>query len=361
MTGAANGKGPLAGVRIIEMGGIGPGPFGAMLLADHGAEVIRIDRPNTGSPGSDAMKRSRLVVELDLKSDEGKADLKRLIATADVLIEGFRPGVMEKLGLGPDELLGTNPRLVYARITGWGQKGPYAKLAGHDLNYVALSGGAHMSGPAERPIAPPAMLGDMGGGGMFLAYSIASALLHAERTGEGQVIDCSMTQGSALLATMFYGMKAAGLWEDERGVNVIDGGAHFYGAYRTSDDKFISIGSIEPQFYALLLEKLGLTEDPEFQRQMDKSLWPKLSERLEKIFAEKTRDEWCEILGDSDVCFAPVLSMEEAPSYPQNVEFGTFTTLNGVPQPAPGPHFSKTALAEPRPPKNVSVADLLAE
>jgi len=346
--------GPLQGVRIIEIAGIGPGPFAAMMLADHGAEVIRVDRPGgvQAGVGSDASKdvlaRSRRNIAVDLKSPEGAAVVRDLVATADGLIEGFRPGVMERLGLGPDALLARNPKLVYGRMTGWGQTGPYAASAGHDINYIALSGALHAIGrTGERPPPPLNLIGDFGGGGMMLAFGIVSAILHARRTGEGQVIDCGMTDGAALLTGIIWGLRAQGRWNDERGANLLDGGAHFYDTYETADGGFVSIGPIEPQFYALLREKLGLADDPAFDRHMDPTRWSALQERLTAVFRTKTRAEWCELLEHTDTCFAPVLSFDEAAAHPHNVARGTFIEVDGVKQPAPAPRYSRTETDTP--------------
>src|SRR3546814_306173 len=289
--------GPLPGIRIIEFAGIGPGPFCGMMLADHGAEVIRIDRPGGFMDPRDPLSRGRTSIALDMKNPDAVATARDLCKSADGIIEGFRPGVMERLGLGPDVLLADNPKLVYGRMTGWGQFGPYAQAAGHDINYISLSGVLHGIGRAgEKPVPPANYVGDFGGGGMMLAFGMASALLHAAKTGEGQVIDCAMTDGSALLAGMTWGFKAMGRLKDAAGVNMLDGGAHFYDSYACADGKFISIGSIEPQFYALLREKTGLDRDTAFDAQMDPGQWGPLKDRLATLFATKTRDEWCAIM-----------------------------------------------------------------
>lgn len=341
--------GPLHGIRIIEFAGIGPGPFCAMMLADHGAEVIRIDRPGAAVDPRDPLSRNRSSVVLDMKAPDAVRVARDLCKSADGIIEGYRPGVMERLGLGPDVLLADNPRIVYGRMTGWGQFGPYAQAAGHDINYISLSGVLHGIGRAgEKPVPPVNYVGDFGGGAMMLAFGMVSALLHAAKTGEGQVIDCAMTDGSALLAGMTWGFKAMGRLKDEAGVNLLDGGAHFYDTYRCADGKFISIGSIEPQFYALLREKTGLDADPAFDPQLDPSQWGPLKEKLTALFATKTRDEWCELMEMTDVCFAPVLSLEEAPEHPHNVERQTFVTVGGATQPAPAPRYSATTNATPR-------------
>ncbi len=340
--------GPLAGLRIIELAGIGPGPFAAMMLADHGAEVIRIDRPGARIDTRDPLLRSRRLIGVDLKSPEGKARVRDLVKTADGLIEGFRPGVTERLGLGPDVLLADNPRLVYGRMTGWGQTGPYAQAAGHDLNYIALAGALHAYGRAgDKPTPPINMVGDFGGGGMMLAFGMVSALLHAQKTGQGQVIDAAMTDGAATLMAMIWGFRANGIWSDDRGTNMLDTGAHFYDTYETLDGKYVSIGSIEPQFYAELRRLAGLAEDKNFDAQMDRSAWGPLKAKLTALFLTRTRDEWCAIMEMTDVCFAPVLSMAEAPAHPHNAARGTFIEVGGVVQPAPAPRYSATVCDTP--------------
>ncbi len=341
--------GTLAGIRIIEFAGLGPGPFCAMMLADHGAEVIRIDRPGSTNRRHDPTLRSRKSIALNLKDPKAVEIAKQLVKSADGIIEGLRPGVMEKLGLGPDDLLEINPNLVYGRMTGWGQTGPYAPVAGHDINYVALSGILHTVGPkGVKPNPPVNYLGDFGGGGMMLAFGMVSALLAVKNGAKGQVIDCAMTDGSATLMSVIWGLYAHGIWQDDRGINLLDGGAHFYDTYETKDGLYISIGSIEPKFYSLLLEKTGLTDDPEFKAQLDPSKWPDLASRLEEIFKTKTRDEWCEIMEMTDICFAPVLSMSEAPDHPHNKARGTFLEVEGKIQPAPSPRFSVSGEVRPR-------------
>lgn len=341
--------GALTGLRIIEFAGLGPGPFCAMMLADHGAEVIRVDRVGGRNRVNDPTLRSRKSIALNLKTPEGMALAKELVKSADGLIEGLRPGVMERLGLGPDDLLADNPKLIYGRMTGWGQSGPYAPLAGHDINYIALTGALHGIGRAgEKPTAPVNYLGDYGGGGMMLAFGMVSAFLAVKNGASGQVIDCAMTDGTAVLTSVIWGLHADGLWEDERGVNLLDGGAHFYDSYETQDGKYVSIGSIEPKFYALLLEKTGLTDDPDFAAQLDKTKWPALSEKLTALFKTKTRDEWCEIMEGTDICFAPVLSLSEAPNHPHNAVRETFVEVGGAVQPAPAPRFSVTQAEPPR-------------
>ncbi|HUQ39090.1 MAG TPA: CaiB/BaiF CoA-transferase family protein [Acidimicrobiales bacterium] len=350
--------GPLEGIRIIEVAGIGPGPFAAMLLSDMGAEVLRVDRAGSVRGGSadnppiDLLNRGRRSVGIDLKHPDGVATLLALVEKADGLIEGFRPGVAERLGIGPDECLARNPRLVYGRMTGWGQEGPYALAAGHDINYIALAGALDPIGRAGQPPTPPLnLVGDFGGGALFLAFGVVCALLEARTSGEGQVVDAAMVDGSALLTTMFHSMTAMGFWNAERGTNLLDTGAHFYDVYETSDAKFVSIGSIEPQFYAELQRLAGLEGD-DLPHQMDRSQWPAMKERVAAIFRTKTRDEWCALMEGTDVCFAPVLSLTEAPQHPHNVSRATFTEVAGVVQPAPAPRFSRTPGAISRPPSH---------
>lgn len=342
--------GPLSGLRIIEFAGIGPAPFCGMMLADHGAEIIRVDRIGGFHLPIDPPARSKQSIALDTKSKEGLAIAKTLVKSADGLIEGFRPGVMERLGLGPEELLQENPKLVYGRMTGWGQTGPYAQAAGHDINYIALSGALHTCGRAgEKPTPPVNYLGDFGGGAMMLAFGMVSALLNVARGGEGEVIDCAMTDGSATLSALTWGLYASGMWKDEAGVNFFDTGSHFYDTYETRDGKYISVGAIEPQFYAELREKIGLKDDPVFDAQNDQSQWPILKDRLTAIFKTRTRDEWCGLLEKTDACFAPVLSMDEAPKHPHNMARETFFELDGAVQPAPAPRYRNTKTDAPRP------------
>ena len=346
-------SGPLNGLKIVEFAGIGPGPFCGMLLSDLGADVIRIDRPGPGRDSvADVTGRGRRSVCMDLKSPDDIEKVLKLLEKADALIEGYRPGVMERLGLGPEAALARNSKLVYGRMTGWGQFWALSHSAGHDINYISITGAFHAMGRAGEPPTPPLnLVGDYGGGALYLAFGVCAALLHAKSTGEGQVIDCAMSDGAASLASMFYGMKASGIWTDDRYANMLDGGAHFYDSYECSDGGFISIGSIEPQFYAILLEKAGMT-DPDFKKQMDKSAWPSLKEKTAAIFKTKSRDEWCEIMEGTDICFAPVLSMSEAPGYKHNVDRETFIEVEGVVQPAPAPRFSATPGAvQGRPPK----------
>ena len=335
--------GPLAGIRIIELAGIGPGPFCAMLLSDMGAEVIRVDRKSGQANPTDPASRGRKSIALNLKKPESIEAVLKLVETADVIMEGFRPGVMERMGLGPDACLQRNEKIVYARMTGWGQSGPLAHAAGHDMNYIAISGALHAIGPKDgKPVPPLNLVGDFGGGALYQAMGILAALLEAGKSGKGQVVDTAMTDGAASLMAMFYGMKAAGFWHDERESNMLDGGAHFYDTYECSDGKFVSIGSIEPQFYALLREKTGLSDDPDFDAQMDRTKWPVLKEKLQTVLKTKTRDEWCEIMEGTDVCFGPVLTLDEAPNHPHNQARETFVELDGVMQPAPAPRFSRT-------------------
>jgi alpha-methylacyl-CoA racemase len=342
--------GPLTGYRIIEIAGIGPGPFAAMLLSDMGAEVIRVERaqsvrgPAPDTPHYDVMLRGRRNVALDLKHPDGVATLLDLVEHADALIEGFRPGVMERLGVGPDVCLARNPKLVFGRMTGWGQEGPYAQAAGHDINYISLAGAlAHFGRAGEAPVPPLNMVGDFGGGGMFLAYGVVCALLEAQRSGQGQVVDTAMVDGAAVLMSMFWAFRTIGMFDENApGTNLLDTGAHFYDVFQCSDGTYISLGSIEPQFYAELLRLTGLEGDPEFARQMDKSLWPHLKDRLREIFLTKTRDEWCALMEHTDVCFAPVLTMGDAAQHPHNVARGTFIEVAGVTQPRPAPRFSRT-------------------
>jgi alpha-methylacyl-CoA racemase len=343
--------GPLAGKRIIEIAGIGPGPFAAMLLSDLGAEVIRVERagavrgPTPDKPAGDVSLRGRRNIAIDLKHPDGVAILLDLIESADGLIEGFRPGVMERLGVGPDVCLERNPKLVFGRMTGWGQDGPYAQAAGHDINYISLAGAlAHFGRAGEAPVPPLNMVGDFGGGGMFLALGVVAALLEAQTSGQGQVVDTAMVDGTAVLMTMFWSMQAAGIFDEQnRGTNLLDTGAHFYDVYECSDGRYISIGSIEPQFYAELMRLTGLEGDDQFARQMDATQWPELKVRIAELFKTKTCDEWCELMEMTDVCFAPVLTMSEAAQHPHNVERETFIELGGIVQPAPAPRFSRTA------------------
>ncbi|MDX2380716.1 MAG: CaiB/BaiF CoA-transferase family protein [Acidimicrobiia bacterium] len=351
--------GPLNGYRIIEIAGIGPGPFAAMLLADMGAEVIRVERaaavrgPAPDTPHFDISLRGRRNIAIDLKQPDGVATMLELVGSADAIIEGFRPGVMERLGIGPDECLARNPKIVFGRMTGWGQSGPMALAAGHDINYISLAGAlAHFGRKGEAPVPPLNMVGDFGGGGMFLALGVVAALLEAQKSGKGQIVDTAMVDGSAVLMTMFWAMSTIGAFdENARGENLLDTGSHFYDVYECSDGEYISIGSIEPQFYAELLRLTGLVNDPEFAaKQMDKGSWPELKERISALFATKSRAEWCDIMEGTDVCFAPVLTMSEAAAHPHNVERETFVEIGGVTQPAPAPRFSRTVPVVESPP-----------
>ncbi len=359
-------SGPLNGIKIVEFAGIGPGPFCGMLLSDLGADVVRIDRPGAGQPGraADVMSRGRRSVSLNLKEPKDVERALALIEKADGLIEGFRPGVMERNGLGPDVALKRNPKLVYGRMTGWGQTGALSQSAGHDLNYIAITGALHAMGDSEgRPRPPLNLIGDYGGGALYLAMGLLAGLLSVKAGGKGQVVDVAMSDGAASLATMFYGMRAMGVWSDEREANLLDGGAHFYDTYACKDGKWVAIGSIEPQFYALLLEKTGLTADPAFAHQMDRKSWPLLKARLMDVFSTKTQAEWCAIMEGTDICFAPVLSMAEAPTYKHNADRKTFVEIEGVVQPAPAPRFSVTPGAIQRRPAGVGehTAEVLKE
>lgn len=348
--------GPLEGYRVIELAGIGPGPMCAMLLSDMGAEVLRVDRPAESGLGVQTpsefalLNRGRRSVAIDLKQKEGVELVLKLVERADALIEGFRPGVAERLGLGPKECLGRNPKLVYGRMTGWGQEGPLAQASGHDINYIALVGALHSIGCEGGPPVPPLnLLGDFGGGALYLAFGMVCGLLEATNSGKGQVVDAAMVDGVASLMTFFWGLKAAGLWSEQRGTNVLDTGAHFYNVYETADGKYVAIGAIEGKFYRELLRLLGIEEEG-LPDQLDKSSWPEMRCRLQAVFRTKTRDEWCAILEGSDACFAPVLSMEEALNHPHNRARGTFIEFDGVVQPAPAPRLSRTNPEIQRPP-----------
>ena len=336
--------GPLKGIKIIEMAGIGPGPFCGMVLADLGAEVIRVDRASAKGTGSrqEASNRGKKSIAVDLKSKEGVEIVLKLVQEADAIFEGFRPGVMERLGLGPEECMELNESLVYGRMTGWGQDGPLANAAGHDINYISLSGAlAAIGRPGSPPVPPLNLIGDFGGGGMLLALGLVSALLESKQSGKGQVVDAAMTDGSALLMTMIYTMQSSGFWKDSMGSNMLDGGAHFYDTYECSDGKFISLGSIEPQFYKLLCDLAGFDNNLSSD-QMSRDGWPEKKKAVKEIILTKTREEWCQIMEGTDVCFAPVLSMEEAPNHPHNKARKTFIELEGATQPAPAPRFSRT-------------------
>jgi len=354
----SEGNGPLAGLKVIEMVGLGAGPFAAMMLADMGADVIRVDQPARSGAGAysalntrfDVLARNRRSIVIDLKKTAGLETLLRLVDRSDVLIEGFRPGVMERLGAGPQVCLARNPRLVFGRITGWGQEGPLARAAGHDIDYIALSGALGAMGPSGQPPVPPLnLVGDFGGGGMLLAFGVACALIEARRSGSGQVIDAAMLDGSSLMMAMFHGLRAAGLWSGRRGANLLDGGAHFYGTYLCADGGYIAIGPLEPQFYERLLDACGLT-DPELKQQMNAQNWPALRARLEQVFATRSRGHWCSLLEGTDACFAPVLDLDEAPAHPHNVARNAFVEVAGVVQPAPAPRFSRTPAGHPTAP-----------
>jgi alpha-methylacyl-CoA racemase len=351
--------GPLAGVRVIEIAGIGPGPFAAMMLADMGADVIRVDRAASVYGGDrsnrpkDVMNRGRRSIAVDLKNPDGVETVLAMVEHADALIEGFRPGVTERLGIGPDDCLARNSRLVYGRMTGWGQDGPMAPMAGHDINYIAIGGALGAIGRSdERPQPPLNLVGDFGGGGMLLAFGIACGIIEARTSGAGQVIDAAMVDGTAVLTTFMHGMMAMGAWTDERGVNLLDTGAHFYEVYECADGKFLSVGAIEPQFYAELLTRTGLSDDPDFAKQNDRSMWPALKERLAVVIRAKTRDEWAEIFDGTDACVAPVLSLGEATTHSHTVARSTFVENDGVMQPAPAPRFSRTPGTIQRPPSH---------
>jgi alpha-methylacyl-CoA racemase len=356
-------QGPLSGLKIVEFAGIGPGPFCGMLLSDLGADVVRIDRIGArGGAPTDITARGRRSVALDLKDPAAVETALQLIDRADAVFEGFRPGVMERLGLGPDVTLKRNPKLVYGRMTGWGQYGPFSQAAGHDINYIALVGALHAIGTGDKPVPPLNLVGDFGGGALYLAFGLLAGVIHARATGQGQVIDCAMTDGAASLMSMFYGMAASGVWSDTRRSNLLDGAAPFYDTYECADGRFIALGSIEPQFYALLLEKAGLT-DPAFQAQMNRGEWPALKAQLVDVIKTKTRDEWCAIMDATDVCFAPVMSLKEAPGHPHNAARKTFVEIEGVVQPAPAPRFSATpgAVQGPPPAIGAHTDDVLAD
>ena len=336
--------GPLTGIRVVEMAGIGPGPFTAMMLSDLGAEVIRIDRLSHKGIGhrDNVLNRGRKSIAVDLKNPRGVETTLRLIEQADVVLEGFRPGVMERLGLGPEKCLSVNPRLIFGRMTGWGQTGPLSQAAGHDINYISIAGALGAMGYADRPPAPPLnLVGDFGGGAMYLLTGILAALVERATSEQGQIIDAAMSDGTASLLSPFFGLMAMSMWTTDRFSNRLDGGAFYYGSYECSDGRYISIGSLEPQFYALLLEKAEIT-DPEFQEQLDEAAWPAKREKLTQLFKTKTRQQWCDIMEGTDVCFAPVLDLKEAPNHPHNIDRKTFVELDGVVQPAPAPRFSRT-------------------
>ncbi|MCH9673826.1 MAG: CoA transferase [Gammaproteobacteria bacterium] len=350
MASAANTpQGPLVGLKVLELAGIGPAPLASTLLSDMGANVLRVDRnvpSGLGSPRgntkTDILRRGRMSVSVDLKHPEGVETVLALVEKADALIDPFRPGVTERLGLGPDECLARNAKLLYARMTGWGQDGPLSQAAGHDLNYLSLTGVTHSIGPKELPTPPLNVVADMGGGAMFLAFGILAGIYETQRSGKGQVVDVSMVEGSAFLAMGLYGARASGSWVDERASNVLDGGAPYYRCYATADAKFVSVAAIETKFYAILLDKLGLAEAKDLPAQTDRERWPELAERFAAIFVQKTRDEWCEIMEGTDICFAPVLTVPEAFEHPHNTERQSFIDVAGVKQPGPAPRFSRT-------------------
>ncbi|HZH26758.1 MAG TPA: CaiB/BaiF CoA-transferase family protein [Azospirillaceae bacterium] len=353
--GGRTARGPLDGVRILEMAGIGPGPYCAMLLGDLGADVLRIDRPG-GDPNGlplpprfDPTRRSRRSVALDLKHPDAVALVLRLVEQADALIEGYRPGVMERLGLGPDACLARNPRLVFGRVTGWGQDGPLAQAAGHDLNYIAVTGALDAIGPADRPVPPLNLIGDYAGGSLFLALGLLAGIIEARRSGRGQVVDAAMVDGAANLMSIFYGMRAAGQWRDQRRSNLLDGGAPFYDTYACADGRFVSVAPLEPKFFRVLAERLGL-EAADVEGQWRTGDWPRLRARLVDLFRTRTRDEWAALLEGTDACFAPVMGMDEAPAHPHLAARGTFVDVAGVVQPGPAPRFSRTPAAVSCPP-----------
>lgn len=344
-------SGPLRGIRVLEMAGIGPGPVACMLLSDLGADVLRVDRPagtlspvaHRGNEMTDVSLRGRPVLRLDVKTAEGRDKVRSLAASADVLVEGFRPGVMERLGLGPDVLLAANPALVYGRMTGWGQDGPLAASAGHDIGYIALTGALHAIGPAEGPPVPPLnLLGDFGGGSLFLALGVVCALLEARASAKGQVVDANVLDGTHSLMAMIHGRMAAGVWQDKRQSNMLDGGAPWYATYETSDGRYVAIGALEPQFYEELCRRIGWDDAPDAQARLDRARWPSMRATLQEIFRSRTRDEWSELMEYTDACFAPVLSISEAAAHPHTVARGSLVDIEGLVQPAPAPRFSRT-------------------
>lgn len=343
-------SGPLKGLKFIEFAGIGPAPFCGMLLADLGADVVRIDRKGSQTGGDLVMGRGKRSIAIDLKHAQGVEATLDLIGKADALFEGFRPGVMERLGLGPEVALKRNPKLVYGRMTGWGQTGPWSSMAGHDIDYIALTGALHAMGKRGAPPSPPLnLVGDYGGGALYLAFGLLAGVLEAKVSGKGQVIDCAMLDGAASLMTMFYSMRGAGLWTDAREDNLLDGAAHFYDSYVCADGKLLAIGAIEPQFHAELVKGLGLSE-ADFPKRLDRASWPAYSEKIAAVVKTRTRDDWMKIFDGTDACVAPVLSMEEAPKHPHNVARETFQTVQGIVQPGPAPRFSRTAGAINGPP-----------
>jgi len=344
------GNGPLKGIRVVEFAGIGPGPFCGMLLADLGADVVRVDRPGGGPGGDFIMSRGKRSIAIDLKHKDGVEAALAVVQKADALIEGFRPRVMERLGLGPDVALNRNPRLVYGRMTGWGQTGPWSSMAGHDIDYIALTGALHAMGRRGETIAPPLnLVGDYGGGALYLAFGLLAGIIEAKNSGKGQVIDCAMVDGAASLMTMFYAMRSIGFWTDKREDNLLDGAAHFYDTYECADGKLLAIGAIEPQFHTVFVEGLGLSE-ADFPKRMDRAEWPAYAEKVAGVVKTKTRDDWMKVFEGTDACVAPVLSMEEAPKHPHNAVRETFQTIQGVVQPGPAPRFSRTPGAINGPP-----------
>jgi alpha-methylacyl-CoA racemase len=359
-TSRAGSSGPLVGLRIVEFAGIGPGPFAAMLLADMGADVVRIDRPGAAERDKrDVTGRGRRNLVLDLKQRDGAETALRLLGAADALIEGFRPGVMERLGLGPEPVLARNPRLVYGRMTGWGQSGPLAQAAGHDINYIALAGALGAIGPEERPVPPLNLVGDYGGGALYLVVGMLAAVIEAKNSGRGQVVDCAMCDGAASLLSIFFTLLARGQWEERRASNLLDGGAPFYGTYQCADGGFVAIGALEPQFYETLCRLAGL-DAPEFRERADRKRWSELRQKMQAMFRTRTRAEWCAILEGSDACFAPVLGLTEASTHPHMAHRESFVELDGVLQPAPAPRFSRTPSAI-RPPSASAPAEILAQ
>ncbi|BDB44483.1 MULTISPECIES: CaiB/BaiF CoA transferase family protein [Mycobacterium] len=355
--------GPLNGLRVVELAGIGPGPHASMILGDLGADVVRVERPSSGPRGvvSDAMSRSRRLVGADLKSEEDRKRVLQLIAKADVLIEGYRPGVTERLGLGPEDCAKVNERLIYARMTGWGQTGPRSQQAGHDINYISLNGILHSIGrKGERPVPPLNLVGDFGGGSMFLLVGILSALYERQSSGKGQVVDAAMIDGSSVLVQMMWQMRASGMWTDTRGTNMLDGGAPYYDTYECADGRYVAVGSIEPQFYAALLAGLGL-EGADLPAQNDVSRWPELRAILTETFASRDRDHWAKVFADSDACVTPILAFGEVETEPHITERKTFYEVNGGLQPMPAPRFSRTAPEQPRPAKAGDIEAVLAD
>ncbi|BCJ46438.1 CoA transferase [Actinoplanes ianthinogenes] len=355
--------GALSGIRVVELAGLAPGPFGCMVLADLGADVVLVDRPGgTGPlvPQAGPLQRGRRTVTLDLKSQDGRAGLLRLIEKADVLVEGYRPGVAERLGFGPERCAELNPRLVYGRMTGWGQDGPLAAAAGHDIDYLAIAGALEPLGRAgERPHAPINLLADFAGGGMLLAVGVLAALLERERSGRGQVVDAAMVDGSALLTTFLHGMLHAGQWRGGRGENLLDGGAPFYDTYQTADGGYVAVGALEPQFYAALLKGLGLDDDPDLPAQFDRGAWPELRRIFTERFLTRSRDAWAEVFDGLDACVSPVLSPAEAPGHPHNRARAAFVEVGGQLQPAPAPRFGRTPASVPQPSRTATVPEIL--